>query len=272
MNNKKSLTWIIRILLIITIVSGGLLFTYVYSLRRANDEFNDLAKTFHNSQMEEKVSQKDNLKISLKEENLPEEKVEEKPDMTIVFKELHDKNNDIVGWISIPDTKVNYPVMHTPDNPEYYLHRNFEKQYSISGVPFIDAHSSLEPRSDNILIHGHNMKNGSMFTQLLLYKEKEFLEKHPTIEFYTFSGKQIYDIISVFPAEVYTSNSFNYHDFNYAKDKVEFDNYIANAKKASLFETGVTAEYGDHLLTLSTCAYHTTNGRFAVIAKAREIR
>lgn len=265
MNNKKSLTWAINILLLITIISGGLLLWYVYSLSRASNDFNDLAKTFHDHSVEEKIPKGDNPKTSI-------EKVEKKPDITIAFKELYDKNNDIAGWISIPGTKVNYPVMHTPENPEYYLHRNFEKEYSISGVPFIDGKASIDPPSDNILIHAHNMKNGSMFAQLLLYKDKEFLESHPTIEFYTFAKKQLYDIIAVFPVDVANNKTqeFDYHSFINAKDKEAFDTYISSAKKYSLFDTGITPEYGDHLLTLSTCAYHTTHGRFVVIARAKD--
>lgn len=271
MNNKKGVTWAIGILLLITLISGGLLFSYIYSLRRASNEFHDLAQIFSDSQIAEKASKKESQKQPVKTDSLPEATVEEKIDMTLIFEELHGQNEDIAGWISISGTNINYPVMHTPDNPEYYLHRNFDKAYSISGVPFIDAHSSLEPRSDNILIHGHNMKNGSMFSQLLAYKDKAFLEANATIDFYTFSKKQTYDIMAVFPAEVYNNHNtkFNYHTFVNAVSQEDFNRYISSIKEASLFDTGVEAQYGDDFLTLSTCAYHTTHGRFVVIAKAR---
>lgn len=272
MKSKKGLTWVISILLVITIVSGGLLIWYVYSLGRARNEFNDLARTFHEYQVEEKVLQKDNPQVQIDKDKLLEEKGKEDSDMTIAFKQLQDQNSDIAGWITIPGTKINYPVMHTPEDPEYYLNRNFEKEYSISGVPFVDGKASMSPRSDNILIHGHNMKNGSMFAQLLLYKDKEFLESHPTIEFYTDVTKQLYDIIAVFPADVANNKiqEFDYHSFINAKDQEAFDGYISSAKQYSLFDTGITADYGDDLLTLSTCSYHTAHGRFVVIARARQ--
>lgn len=225
MNNKKGLTWAIRILLLITLISGGLLFSYIYSLRRAGNEFDDLTMIFHNSQIAEKAPKKHNPKQPIKTEDSPEERIkEEKIDMALIFEELQNKNDDIVGWISIGGTSINYPIMHTPNNPEYYLHRNFEKAYSISGVPFVDAHSSLEPRSDNIIIHAHNMKNGSMFAQLLAYKDEAFLEQHSAIDLYTLSKKQTYDILAVFPAEVYNDHNtkFNYHTFVNAANKEEF--------------------------------------------------
>ena len=156
-----------------------------------------------------------------------------------------------------------------PENPEYYLYRNLDREYSASGVPFIDGKSSLDPQSDNILIHGHNMKNGSMFAQLLQYRDEKFLKDHPYIEFYTPEGKDIYDIISVFPTESYQSADFDYHNFINARDREEFDEYIRQVKYYSLFETGIDSSYGDKLITLSTCAYHTSNGRFVVIAKKR---
>ena len=270
MANKKVLTVTIAILLIISTLSGGLLLVYTYSLRQASNEFEYLAKTFQNGQTKaSKVHKKDP-----KQEPQFDEATEEEPEpeINIIFEDLYDKNNDITAWISIPGTGLNYPVMHTPEEPEYYLYRNFDKEYSVSGVPFMDGKSSLDSPTDNLLIHGHNMKNGSMFAQLLSYKDEAFLRDHPSIDFYTFEGKQTYDIVSVFPAAIYNNGKsrISYHDFINAKDQAEFDKYLADAKEISLFDTGVGAQYGDQLMTLSTCSYHTTNGRFVVIAKERE--
>ncbi len=254
MNSKKVITIIIGILLTISAVSGGLLLVYGYSLNQASDDFNKLAKTFQASQS--KINQTEILKDETTEkEQLEEQQVEEK-EVSIAFEDLYNQNHDITAWIAISGTRVNYPVMHTPDTPEYYLYRNFDKEYSVSGVPFMDGKSSLDEPSDNILIHGHNMKNGSMFAQLLSYEDEAFFKKHPSIEFSTFDQKEIYDIISVFPAEVYNKvkTNFNYHDFINAKDQSEFDKYVADAKTASLYDTGLRAEYGDQLMTLSTCS------------------
>lgn len=250
----------IRILLIIAIISGGLLATYMYSLKRASSDFDDLATLFNESQVGE-ITDTHEVQVEVEE-----------TEKSIAFEELYERNSDMVGWLSIPGTKVNYPVMHTPEDPDYYLYKNFDKEHSRSGVPFVDGKASLGPDSDNILIHGHHMKDGSMFAQLLNYQEKDFLEKHPTIELYTFAAKQTYDIIGVFPAKIHSGNeAFDYHNFIKAKDQEEFDKYVGQVKKYSLFETGVSAKYGDQLLTLSTCAYHTKNGRFIVVAKSSRV-
>ncbi len=266
MIQKKTLTLMISILLIISASSGTLLLVYGYSLRQASNEFEDLAKVFQDSNKEGVKIKQEKPELSVARDQV----IEKEPEVTIIFDDLYDRNNDITAWLSIPGTSLNYPVMHTPEQPEYYLYRNFEKDYSVSGVPFLDGKSSLEPPTDNLLIHGHNMKNGSMFAQLLSYQDEAFLKAHPSIEFYTFDEKRTYDIISVFPAEVYKSSNFNYHDFIQAKDQADFDNYVSKVKEMSLFETGLGAEYGEELMTLSTCAYHTNNGRFVVVAKERE--
>lgn len=252
MNKDKMLTLMIKTFLLICLISGGLLLLYIVPLKISDNKFNELEKTFNNE-----------LRDQVKTEN---ERV------NIALKKIQKKNEDTVAWISIPETKVNYPVMHTPKDPEYYLHKSFEKQYSLSGVPFINHKVSMNPRSDNILIHGHHMKDDSMFSELLLYEDKDFLKKHPQIEFYTLEGKEIYDILAVIPTEVYSNkgDEFNYHNFITAKSKDDFDKYVKLAKELSLYDTGVKTEYGDHLLTLSTCAYHIDNGRFVVIGSKKQ--
>lgn len=264
MKNTRILNIIITILLIISVLSGGMLALYGYSLRQAGNEFEALAKTFQASQV--KLPQaKDAVRAPL----VADEVIEE-AEVSVAFEDLYHKNSDIVAWITIAGTGVNYPVMHTPKKPDYYLYRNFEKEYSVSGVPFLDGKSSLDPATDNLLIHGHNMKNGSMFAQLLAYQDEAFLQAHPSIELYTLDGKSTYDIMSVFPTSANKNDAgFDYHNFIQAKDEEAFNQYVAKAKERTLFETGLEAQYGDQLMTLSTCAYHTANGRFVVVAKQR---
>ena len=276
MIKEKTLTIIIAILLIISLISGGLLLVYLHSLKKAANEFDDLAQLFEKNMVREKTAkvEKPN-KNNKNHDKEPEDVQEPQPEINIDFGELSERNPDIAAWILIPGTKLNYPVMHTPKDPEYYLYRNFNKEYSSSGVPFIDAKSTLEGQpegqSDNLLIHGHNMKNGSMFAQLLLYKDEEFFKEHPTIEFYTPTGKKNYDIISVFPTKIYSKKSleFKYQSFINAKGQGEFDTYVEAINIFSMYDTGIMAKYGDKLMTLSTCAYHTDNGRFVVVAKER---
>lgn len=265
---KKSLilNLIIGIFFILALSSGSILLGYFFSLKNSEKDFNSLREAFYTNQIKEKeedLTQDSPYSMTTQEDILSEEKI-------INLEELYHMNQDIVGWISIKGTKIDYPVMYTPEDPEFYLKRNFEKKYSPSGVPFLDGNSPLSPSTDNIIVHGHNMKDGSMFAELLLFDEKEFWESHPTIDFYGFEKKQTFDIIAVYYTEVYNENiEFVYHTFVHAKDEKEFKQYVKDAKNLSVYDTGVTAEYGEQLLTLSTCAYHTENGRFVVLAKEK---
>lgn len=183
--------------------------------------------------------------------------------------ERYAKNPDIVGWICIDDTKLNYPVMHTPEDPEKYLYLSFDETYDINGVPFIDAKCSLDPESDNLLIYGHNMNNGTQFRTLMSYTDESFWEDHPVIHYSTLYETRTYEILACFRDRVYYKyeDVFKFYQFIDAEDETQFNEAITYFKEKSLYDTGVTAEYGDKLITLVTCAYHTENGRFVVVAK-----
>lgn len=184
------------------------------------------------------------------------------------YADLAAQNSEMVGWLRVDGTKLDYPVMHSPEDPQKYLHTNFEEEYSYPGIPFIDAKCSLD--SDNLLIYGHNMPNGTMFRSLLLYQQKNYWEYHPTIHFDTLYEEQEYEIVAAFYDRVYLKTEtdvFKFYQFIDAEDEEDFDNAIAQFKSKALYDTDVTAEYGDKLITLVTCAYHTDNGRFVVVAK-----
>ena len=183
------------------------------------------------------------------------------------YQELFDQNNDMAGWITIDGTQINYPVMYTPDNPDFYLKHNFEKEYSDYGVPYIAEHCDPIEPSDNVIIYGHHMKNGSMFTGLMEYESKEFYEKHKTVRFDTLTETAQYEIVTVFKTTVYDDTGFKYYLFSNADKPEKFTEYIEQCKSLALYDTGVTAECGDKLITLSTCEYSRTNGRLVVVAK-----
>ena len=183
------------------------------------------------------------------------------------YAELFQQNNDMVGWIAIEDTPINYPVMYTPDSPDYYLKHNFAKEYSAYGVPYIAEHCNPAEPSDNVIIYGHHMNNGTMFAGLVNYEDKNFYEQHKTIRFDTLTQTAEYEVIAVFKTTVYDDTGFRYYLFSQAEKPEEFTDYVGQCKALSLYETGVTAEYGDRLLTLSTCEYSSTNGRLVVVAK-----
>lgn len=186
------------------------------------------------------------------------------------YQALFDSNPDMVGWISIEGTRIDYPVMYTPEAPEYYLHRNFEKEYASCGLPFADAGCSFDPRSDNIILYGHHMKDGSMFHDLNNYKEEAFYKAHPLIQFDTRWSYGTYQIIAVFKTQVDTSSAWPYYEFIQAETPEAFTEFVSQCQSRALYNTGNTAEYGDQLLTLSTCEYSTENGRMVVVAKKVE--
>lgn len=181
-------------------------------------------------------------------------------------------NEDMAAWIQIPDTTVDYPVMWTPEDEEYYLHRGFDRKSDDNGCLMLDTDSCLDPLTTNLIIHGHNMKSGAMFGRLTDYEDAAYYEEHKNIILYTKELQRNYEILAVFRSQVYkkTDQVFKYYKFFQAETQEEFDDFYQNIKALSLYDTGVTAEFGDHFLTLSTCVYHVDRGRLVVVAKEVE--
>ena len=179
---------------------------------------------------------------------------------------LHEENPDCIGWLTIEGTKIDYPVMYRPGDKNYYLHRDFNGDYSANGCLFL-AEECVPGDSDNLIIYGHHMNSGKMFADLEKYKDKGFYEEHPTILFRTIWGNEQYQILSAFTTPVYTGNDFNYYSFIKAQKGADYEYFIREIKRKAIYETGITAEYGDKLLTLSTCEYSQRNGRMVVVAK-----
>lgn len=191
------------------------------------------------------------------------------PVMLAKYAPLYEQNDDLFGWLRIDGTVIDYPVMHTPGDPEKYLHANFNHEYSYGGIPFVDAACTAD--SDNLLIYGHNMRDGSMFNSLMKYQEKTYWQAHPTILFDTLYAQGEYEILAVFYDRVYYQyeTCFKFYQFIDAADEADFNDAIANFKAKALYDTGITATYGDKLITLVTCAYHVENGRFVVVARKK---
>lgn len=179
---------------------------------------------------------------------------------------VYEQNPDFVGWISIDGTNIDYPVMQTPSDPDFYLKLAFDKSYSDYGVPYVQENCDLE-QSDNVVIYGHHMKNSTMFSDLCKYESEDFYQKHKTVHFDTLADFGEYEIVVAFKTVAYSQEGFKYYHFVNAEDKAAFDGFIAECKSLALYDTGVTAEYGDKLITLSTCEYSRTNGRMVIVAK-----
>lgn len=196
----------------------------------------------------------------------------EKTEKMLKLEELQKENEDIVAYIEIDGTNINYPVLQASDN-DFYMKKNYKKEYSKDGAIFVDKDYNWEKPSTNLLIYGHNNSNGQMFCDLLKYKDESFYLEHPIIKFTTNKEEAEYEIIAVFRSRVYyksEKNVFRYYYFIDAENEEQFNNFVENSKKSALYDTGKTAEYGDQLMTLSTCSYHTEDGRFAVVAKKKK--
>ena len=183
------------------------------------------------------------------------------------YEALWEQNHDLAGWLSIEGTEIDYPVMHTPEDEEYYLRRGFDGGDSVSGSLFLAA--DCAEGCGNYVIYGHNMRDGSMFAGLLDYAGQEFWERHRTICFDTLEETGEYEVLAAFYASAAPGEegNFPYYEYTDLRDTGAFAEYLRQVRDAALYDTGVCAEYGDQLLTLSTCSYHTTDGRFVVVAR-----
>lgn len=262
------------ILIIISIFLISYIINYICATIFTQKQSELLNKISDNASIINEQNNTKVLKIEEYEQNITNDNKEEstepieKNERMIKIEELQKENSDIKGWIEIEETAINYPVLQGTDN-EFYVDHNYNKVKTKSGAIFIDMIYDWNTPSTNMLMYGHNMKNGTMFTSLMNYKSKEYFEKHPSIRFTTTINDNTYEIISAFESKVYNDNEnvFKYYNFINANNEEEFNNFITNIKKLSIYDTGKTAQYGDELMTLSTCAYHTKNGRFVVVAK-----
>lgn len=181
---------------------------------------------------------------------------------------VYAENEDTIGWLKIGGTAIDYVVMYAPDELEKYLRTDFYGNPSTGGCLFVDEYCDIF-ESDNIIIYGHKMSNGTMFADLLKFADADFGAKHSIIRFDTIYEKHEYELV----AAIYTDlkgdrdTGFLYYEYTEANDKEKFALYSEFIEKNRIYDTGVTLQEGDKILTLSTCSYHTTNGRFIVVAR-----
>ena len=192
------------------------------------------------------------------------------PAMLRKYAALYQENEDLVGWLFIDGTGIDYPVLQCEDD-EYYLHHDFYGEDSKYGCLYVREQADLDGGT-NFIIYGHNMRDGAMFGDLDLYLKESFFQEHPTISFDTLYEERVYEIAAVFRSQVYHAEDevFKYYQFYEADTREEFEDFYRNIKALSIYDTGVEAEFGDTFLTCSTCAYHVEDGRFVVVAKRRK--
>ena len=190
------------------------------------------------------------------------------PEVLDEYKNLYNSNKRLIGWLKIDDTKIDYPVMQTTNN-EYFLNHKFNQQSDRNGALFLDKDCDVLEPSTNLIIYGHHMKSGNMFGTLDKYSSEEFYKEHPVIQFDSIYEKGTYEVMYVFRSKIYSEEDvvFKYYQFIDAGSEQEFNSNMQEMASMSLYDTGVTASYGDRLLTLSTCDYYVDDGRFVVVAK-----
>lgn len=174
--------------------------------------------------------------------------------------ELISMNSECFGWINISGTNINYPVMHTPSNPQKYLNRNFYGEYSYSGTPFLDARCSAD--STNLIIYGHHMNNGTMFADLCNYTDYSYFTEHPTVVLETKDGAFSYSVFSVMRVKSYD----DWYKFLTTDLDKTYEKWVSYAKTKSLYNTEITPVYGHQILTLSTCYGCNQDYRILVLA------
>lgn len=245
----------------------------IEALKEIHDEVNTDGEDYFDIEVENNIDEEEEKKH---EQTLPQ------AEMLYSMSQLYELNDDTIGWLTIDDTNIDYPVMQSMEDEEYYLERGFDKEYNSNGCLIMDTDSVVGSGtkdndyadgtlpSTNLIIHGHHMKNGEMFGNLDKFKDVKYFKDHRTIEFSSLYENREYEICAVFLSQVYLKTQtdvFKFYNFFQADTEEEFNDFYDNIKKLSLYDTGVTAKYGDEFITLSVCAYHVENGRLVVVGK-----
>ena len=260
MKKKQPLFYVLIAIFVVSLIGFSVNFYKEYSADKALKEQQESLK----NQMTEAVT-----KEPVKNEILPK------------FQSLYEGNNDFIGWLTIENTKIDYPVMQLIKDENYYMSHDYEKNENINGSLVLDSDSVAgvgtkefdyengKKPSTNLIIHGHTMRSGEMFGDLSDYENEDYMKEHKIIKFSSLYEDREYEVISVFRSQVFNKSDevFKFYKFFEATTQEEFDYWYSNIKEISVFDTGVTAEFGDEFITLTCCAYHVEDGRFVVVAK-----
>jgi len=188
---------------------------------------------------------------------------------------LRAQNSDMVGWLRIPGSRISYPVMQTINSPEYYLDKDFKKNYQVNGSLFASNISDVNLPSDVVIIYGHRMKSGAMFGRMGDFLNQDYLSKNDTVVFDTFTARNVYKIYCLFSLSVDPSvNVFDYYDYNQFGDEQAFNDFMAQVQGlANIVNPSNAPKFGDKILLLSTCEYTHADGRLVMVAvRTNEIK
>ena len=286
--------WITNVLLIIFslvfLVSLGFLLDYFMESRKEQNTYDDLSNLVEDIRNEQLATQDtepgtngSDSEVVVEPDYQDDEPGKPRPSWVSIrhpvtgelvkvlpeYSKVFPLNSDMVGWIKIEGTRINYPVVQTtdPEQEDFYLDHNFNKEESKFGCIYVDELCDVNKPSDNITLYGHNMRDGSMFAALHSYRNEDFYKEHPTIQFDTLTKRNTYEIISVFTTTASFGKGFVYHAIVDMENEETFLQFVTESKELSLYDTGVDAVYGDKLICLSTCEYTQEEGRLVVVAK-----
>ena len=256
----------IVLLLLVFGVSAFMVGSYVLEGKEQAEKYDSLSELKDSAKENATTAPTESTEETDPEGTFREAEVRDENGMLVEYGEIYALNEDVVGWIRMDGTEMDYPVMQTPDSPNFYLYKDFDKKQSARGSIYIREECDINEPSDNITIYGHNMRDGSMFECLNDYVSKEAWDNNHLIFFDTLYEYHVYKIFAVFKTSANLGEGFTYHNMIDAKDKADFDQFVAKCKQLSFYDTGITPEYGDKLICLSTCEYTLDNGRLVVAA------
>ena len=254
---------IFSVIIIACLVS---IFSQVYTEYKENESFEKLAEIVTedttDATIEETIKKPNILKVSDFDNEV---QAEQTVCCTAYYQphsvsDLLSMNSECFGWINISGTNINYPVMHTPSNPQKYLNKNFYGEYSYSGTPFLDSRCSAD--STNLIIYGHHMNNGTMFADLCNYTDYSYFTEHPTVVLETKDGAFAYSVFSVMRVK----SDDEWYKFLKTDLGKTYEKWVSYAKSKSLYDTGISPVYGQQILTLSTCYGCNQDDRILVLA------
>lgn len=243
----------IAVILVFAIVIGVCAFSVISTSLSESNADNDFSELDRKVTVTETTTERENT-------NSTASATEPSQQPTHSVEELLSMNPECYAWLSIKDTRISYPVMHTPNDPEKYLNRNFYGQTSSSGVPFMDARCTHE--SVNKIVYGHHMNLGSMFSDLCNYTSRMYRDSHQDVLLETHNERAIYKVFAVLKVKA----DDYWYNFITAETAKKYDKKISYATKHSLYNTRIVPKYGEQLLTLSTCYGSNKDDRLIVIA------
>lgn len=252
---------ILMLLIVILAISSYFFIKELVKNKKEIDIFDDLQEIIENTEKTTNENQFTNI--------LEKEKSNLSSENTYNLENIAKINSDVIGWIKIDGTNIDYPIMQ---NVDYYLHKDIYKNYSSHGTPYLAPFCNLK-KSDNLIIYGHHMKDNTMFSQLEKYKNYNFYLDHKYIKFFTIEdGKTIennYEVMIAFKTIAYSDEGFRYYSYTDFQNYEDYEEFVENCRNLEFYYTGVVGTHQDKYITLSTCEYSQKNGRMVVVAKKK---